>query len=334
MRYRVFLIFLVGVVLAFLSPGRVQASAADGASPLPHQIVGVPGSVTFDTVEVDLWPEYDQPSMLVIYHLILPTGTTLPASLSLHIPSSAGDPYNVASRQSDGQLYTMAFTRTVQGNFSEVDFTTTSLEIQFEYYDPGLNTASAGNPYPILKKGNNQRAYTFEWQGDYPVKTMNIQVQQPIGATQMVITPALGSGTAGEGGLVYYNGTVGAVPGGTQFKLSLSYQKPNDSLSASSLKVQTSAPITQQTPGRAPNPLVYLPWILGGLGVVLAVGGGLWYRSSSREEKAVFSRKPRLSRVVSSDSDAGDRIYCHQCGKLAGQGDLFCRSCGTRLRQE
>lgn len=328
MRHRGIMIFFIALILTIRPPVPVLAS------PIEAQIGGIPGGLSFDMVEVDLWPEYDQPSMLVIYHLILPAGTTLPASLSLHIPSSAGDPYNVASRQSDGQLYTMAFTRTVQGNVSQVDFATTSLEIQFEYYDPGINTASASNPYPILKKGNNQRAYTFEWQGDYPVKTMNIQVQQPIGASQMAITPPLGSGTAGEGGLIYYNGTVGSVTVGTKFKLSLSYQKPNDSLSAASLKVQTSAPITPQTPGRAINFMVYLPWILGGLGVVLAVGGGIWYRTSSQEEKVVFSRKPRAARVAQPDSETADRIYCHQCGKLAGSGDLFCRSCGTRLRQE
>ncbi len=329
MRHLGSMIFFLALILTIRPPVSVQAS------PLADQIGGNLGTLSFKTVEVDLWPEYDQPSMLVIYHLFLPAGTTLPATLSLHIPSSAGDPYNVASRQSDGQLYTMAFTRTIQGNFSQVDFTTTSLEVQFEYYDPGINSASSANPYPILKKGNNQRAYAFEWQGDYPVTTMNIQVQQPIGASQMMITPPLGSGAAGEGGLIYYNGSVGSVSAGTRFKLAISYQKPNDSLSAASLKVQTSAPITAQTSGRAINLWVYLPWVLGGLGVILAVGGGIWYRTSSREEKVVIKRKQPADRVIASSvNDADDRVYCHQCGKLAGPGDLFCRSCGTRLRQE
>jgi len=65
---------------------------------------------------------------------------------------------------------------------------------------------------------------------------MAIQVQQPLGATQMSITPSLGAGVTGEGGLVYYNGQVGAVTANTKFKVFLSYQKSDDSLSAPALK--------------------------------------------------------------------------------------------------
>ncbi|HEX7432100.1 MAG TPA: zinc ribbon domain-containing protein [Anaerolineaceae bacterium] len=290
---------------------------------------------TFTSVEVDLWPEYDQPSVLVVYHLILAPGTALPASLTLHIPSTAGDPYNLASRQTDGQLYNMAYTRTVEGNFSRINFTTTTQEIQFEYYDPGINKTSGDqSPYPILKRGKSQRAYTYEWQGDYAVKSMLIQVQQPLGATQMTITPALGSGVAGEGGLVYYNGQVGAVTANTKFKVFLSYQKPDDSLSAPALKVQPSSPITPQTSGRTFNLMDYLPWILGGAGVLLAAGGGLWYWRSIREERRTFSLKPIIARGKPKESSLDERIYCYQCGKQAGEGDIFCRSCGTRLRKE
>jgi hypothetical protein len=303
--------------------------------PVMAQAGGTQTALSFASVEADLWPEYDQPSMLVIYHLILAPGTSLPASLTLHIPSTAGDPVNLAARQSDGKLYNVAFTRTVEGDFSRVDFTTPTLEIQFEYYDPGVKNSANPAAYPILKKGKTDRAYTFEWQGDYLVKNMHIQVQQPIGASQMVITPSLGAGVAGDAGLVYFNGQEGSVSSGTKFKLSLSYQKQDDSLSATALQVQPSSPITPQTAGRAFNLLDYLPWFLGAAGLLLAAGGIIWYRRSISEERRVFSRQ-KAGRIQenSKGSAASDPIYCHQCGKQAAASDLFCRSCGSNLRRD
>ncbi len=312
----------------------VALSALAYAGPVEAQQAGNLTPPTFDQVEVDLWPEYDQPSMLVIYHLILSPSVKLPVSLTLHIPSTAGDPYNMAYRQSDGQLYNMAFTRTVEGAFSRVDFTTTSSEVQLEYYDPGIKLVNNQSTSSVLKKGNNLRAYTYEWQGEYAIKNLLIQVQQPLGASQMAITPSLGAGVTGAGGLVYYNGQVGAVPAGVKFKLSISYQKSNDSLSAPALKVQPSAPITTHTAGHSPSLVTYLPWLLGGVGLLLLVGGGIWYRRSLTEEKKAPKRKFAIPIGDSTTHLLDDRVYCHQCGKLAAEGDIFCRSCGTRLRRD
>ncbi len=327
-RSALFKVIIMAVLL--MGPGSLLT-----VGPVMAQSGGSQTAPSFTSVEVDLWPEYDQTSMLVIYHLILAPGSSLPASLTLHIPSTAGDPVNLASRQTDGQLYNVAFTRTVEGDYSRVNFTSTTTEIQFEYYDPGVKNSTNPAAYPILKKGKTDRAYTFEWQGEYLVKTMLVQVQQPIGASQMVISPSLGAGVAGDAGLVYYNGQVGSVPIGTKFKVSLSYQKPDDSLSAPALKVQPSSPITPQTAGRALNLLDYLPWFLGAAGVLLAAGGVIWYRRSISEERRVFNRE-RAGRVRENpkESTASDPIYCHQCGKQAAAGDLFCRSCGSNLRRD
>ena len=181
---------------------------------------------SLDKVEVDLWPEYDRPTMLVIYRMNLAPGTQLPVSLTLRIPSKAGNPYKVAVREADGQLYEVAPSISVLGNWSLVTLTATSTEIQLEYYDPGL------------EKNGTDRTFSYEWQGDYAVKSMTVQIQQPVGATNMHTTPSLGNGFIGEGNLTYYNAIVGAVPSGTKFTLTLGYTKGNDDLSAPSLEVQ------------------------------------------------------------------------------------------------
>ncbi len=298
---------------------------------LPIKSVSADTPLQLDTVEVDLWPEYDQPNMLVIYHITIAADATLPAELSLHIPSRVGDPAHVANREADGVLYNTPFTRTVVGDWSVVTFTSTSREIQFEYYDPAL----------IIN--GSDHSFTYEWQGEYDVHSLSFQVQQPINASNMQITPSFGLGVSGNGGITYYEYVVGQVSTGTKFSISLNYKKADDTLTAAGMPVQPSAPISSQTTGRAPSLNIVIAWTLGGLGIILLVGGGLWYWRAGRtgpdkpRRKRVAALRPGIFFSQKKETSANivpDGAYCHQCGNRARAGDIFCRVCGTRLRRD
>ena len=56
------------------------------AIPIP---VSAQAGVTLDTFTVQLWPEFDQPAMLVIYDFTLPQNIDLPVDISLRIPADA-----------------------------------------------------------------------------------------------------------------------------------------------------------------------------------------------------------------------------------------------------
>jgi hypothetical protein len=279
---------------------------------------------TLASLEVDLWPEYDKPAMLVIYRITLDANTVLPVDLSIQIPTAVGDPAAVATREANG-LFNLAYTRTVQGDWSSISFTVTSPQIQFEYYDPGL------------VMNGSARTFTYQWQGDYTVKGLTIQVQQPVDATQMQISPALGSPISGDGGLIYYNAMIGAVPANTHFKLSLKYQKNTATLSQSVQSVQLSENLNTNTPGRTQNPINNLAYGLGILGVLLLAGGGYWYYRTGQASKTTRipkRRKHSQTQDEEEDINTQEAIYCAQCGKRAAAGDVFCRICGARLRKD
>ncbi len=94
--------------------------------------------VTLSSSQVQIWPEYDKPSVLVIYQMTLPASTIFPVDLSIRIPAAAGDPNAVAIRQVDGTLLNADYTRQVSGEWATISFTTTASEIQLEYYDPSI----------------------------------------------------------------------------------------------------------------------------------------------------------------------------------------------------
>jgi hypothetical protein len=288
-------------------------------------------------LEIDLWPEYDHPSVLVIYHLTLASETTLPTELTFHIPAAAGEPNAVAVRQPDGQLFSIDYNTQINGDWELITFTATLPEIQIEYYDPGL------------KQDGSQKSFTYTWPGDYTVDKMFLQVQQPVGATNMQITPGPVSQVTGGDGMTYYTKEIGSTTQGQTFSIEISYQKESSQLSVSTLEVQPSAPLSSNStwlenlraaiPWLFPesgSPYQVLPWILGVLALVLIFGGGYWYWRTGREDSTPKRRRRSKGSTSKEDGTSLEtgNIYCHQCGKRASPGDSFCRSCGTKLRIE
>lgn len=278
------------------------------------------GTLQLAEVSVNLWPEFDRPTMLVIYHITLASGTSLPADVGLSIPARAGAPNAVATRQPDGSLLNAIFTSQVQGAWLRLSIQATTLELQVEYYDPGLE-----------KEGKN-RHFTYEWPGGYAVSKFLIEVQQPMGATNLRFSPSLGAGRQDQNGLVYYNQDIGALAEGQAFKVTLDYEKADDTLTSNQVGIEPSGSLGEDAASWQ-NIQSILPWILGLVGVGLIVGGGIWYWQTGRQKASPTPRRRRRKPVdEAADSETVGTVYCHQCGKRASPGDRYCRLCGTQLR--
>jgi hypothetical protein len=284
-------------------------------------------STVIDRLEVDLWPEYDRPDVLVIYRVTLSPQTALPARLSLRIPKEVTKPSNLAVKDVDGLLYNIdTYTLSQEGDWQAVNFTTPSLEVQLEYYDP------------TIKKDSTVRTYKYTWDGDYTVKYLAFQVKQPVDSSNMQILPQMGTGLVGSDGLTNFTIVAGEKMADSQYSLQISYNKRDDRLSYTPAPVGPIDPINQQTAGRT-SMMDILPWMLGVLGMFLIAGGAFWYWQAGRGP-AMPERRRREPVKVAAARDRTEpagppkQIYCHQCGKPASGGDIFCRSCGSRLRRE
>lgn len=299
--------------LLLLLPGIALATRSVGQAQTP---------VTLPSVEVDLWPEYDDPGVLVIYRITLPAGMSLPAEFLLRIPKDAGEPNAVAVRDVNGSLMKAQATLVPAGDWNLVKITATTPEIQVEYYDPNLT------------KDGKQRSYNYTWPGDYGVQALTLQVQQPWDASQMQISPDdFGSGTMGADTLRYYSENIGAVPAGTPIKVQMGYTKASDVLSMVQLQPTLVAPEATSTTGK--NSLI--PIVIGVVGIGLLAAGAIWFFTSrnggGNRRAANRSRHKPASQKNSSVPAAEGNVYCTNCGRRAGSGDHFCRTCGTQLRQ-
>jgi len=286
-------------------------------------VVWAQSGAYFDALEIDLWPEYDRPEMLVIYRITLGKTVKLPTQVQLRIPASAGEPYNVAMEDTDGMLYVLNYTSEMQGEWLVITFTTPAPVLQIEYYDPGL------------RKEGSRRTFEYRWPGDYAVKDLNVVIQQPLNAQDLKVVPDIaGSGVKGSDGLVYYHAAVGELQAGTPFILRLQYLKADEQLSAPMQAVQPVAPLDNRVAGRSAAGLQVWQVLLGIGLVVVIIGIGGWVMLGQRQTHTKTRPRSRHGRTQSQEQaeEPVSTNHCPSCGRRVHPEDNFCRACGARLR--
>jgi hypothetical protein len=90
-----------------------------------------------DSLNIELWSEYDQPSMLVINEFVVSQDTALPASVTLRFPKE-GNLFAVAVENNDGKLYNKDFVPpAVLGDWQTITINVDSYQPhRIEYYQP------------------------------------------------------------------------------------------------------------------------------------------------------------------------------------------------------
>lgn len=273
------------------------------------------GTPSLDSVDVSIWPEYDQPSVLVIYYIVVSDTTSLPTTMTFRIPASAEKPAVVAIGETLGSVSDQNIRYSLQpdGKWIKINIEVTGPAIQLEYYDSSLT------------KNGEQREFAYTWPGDYAVQTFHVELQQPYDASGMQTEPQLPD-VISRNNLTYYSGNFGPFEEDANYRLSFSYDKKSDALSKSLMPVD--APVVDaDTTGRV-SLTTYLPWLIAGVGVLLITGGLYYYFRGQPRVKPSSRRRHDAS---AEPSEGGTR-YCPQCGTRARSGDRFCRTCGTRIR--
>ncbi len=273
-----------------------------------------PASLKLTKLQVQLWPEYDQPSMLVIVDFQVPTATALPITVDFPIPKDA-NLVAVASQSTDGNLLNTEYAGpTTSGDWQIISIKVATLSTyHIEYYEP-------------ITKNGDTRNFTYMWPGAYATDDFNMNVRIPVDTSNITTDPIMTASQSSDG-TSYLTKDFGAIAASEQFTLKVNYIKTSDTLSAQQT-VKPSQPLGPNTEGRVMLSN-YLPYFLGGVGIVLIAGGLIYFWQSNRSRKS--GDRKRHTKAESSTEATSD-IYCHQCGTRAHSGDRFCRVCGTKLR--
>jgi hypothetical protein len=228
-----------------------------------------------------------------------------------------------------GQRYNQDYTTRVEGDRLVVSFELASRGFQLEYYDP-LTVDAAG-----------KRVYTYTHTADYPTAALSLEVQQPPTAKQFTLDPPADSVESGADGLIYHRSQVGAVEQGESKTWTVSYEKPD-----STLTLEIGAPqqpsagetvsVAETPPDTGSSPVLLF---LVAFVVVIAVGAAAFWLG--RRTLPLASEPPppaRLSKARGSGEGQNrgrteSGLFCHKCGTPLRADSDFCHKCGTPVRR-
>jgi hypothetical protein len=264
-----------------------------------------------DSLDIEIWPDYDRASVLVLLTGTLPGDTRFPASVTLPLPEVAQ--LNAVARidNKDGNMKDDIFSST--DSPGKLTFITSDVRFRVEYY----------LPYTINK---SQRSFDYTWLAAIPVNNLQLRVQRPTSASTLNTEPAAANVIRSGDGFDYHIFPARAVSAGEPFPLHVDYKMTTAQLSATSLPRQNTSiqtPVIPTTPRTGSG----INWALaaivtGGLIIIVAL---VWQIASRRPAPNI--RKP-IDSLVEKQSWAK---FCRNCGEPIDEGDRFCSGCGSEL---
>jgi hypothetical protein len=268
-------------------------------------------------LKISIWPEYDQPTVLVMFDGTLADATNLPREIPVLIPASAS--LTVTTYENtDGTLAAeQPYKSTDQGDgYKRVTFSVKTAQYHVEYYDN-------------LLRGAPDKAMDVSFKAAAPVDQLTFDIQQPLKATNFSVNPAAPT-TRNDNGFNYYTLPFSSLALGQVVTAQVKYTKtaPDPSVSATPAAAPATAPVPVSSPSIWSNTYIVFAVVLLGFAAVL---GFLMLRARSPRWAAVGAGAARRTR--SGRQVAGNRIYCTQCGRELGPEDNFCPKCGAARRK-
>jgi hypothetical protein len=264
-------------------------------------------------LKVSLWPEYDQPSLLVMYQGELADNVSLPARIKFQFPSAARLS-STSSINTQGKFeYTKEWnsrqTTNVSTATTQLEYTVYYPRFQFEVY------------YPI-DTSKPERSLSYTITNILPVSDFTVEIQKPLKAKDMKIEPASQSSSGDERGFKYSNYSLGSVKAGSQYTYKISYQKA------------TNVPSVSEQPGVVTTTERHNAWIIVVLFSLIVIAPLVIYFlvASKRTSPQSSGKFPAKSKVRKGKSGAKAKKFCSSCGEILRPGAKFCSACGAKQK--
>jgi hypothetical protein len=276
-------------------------------------------------MKVSVWPEYDDPRVLVIMQADLDPDTPLPAKVSFNVPKGA-EIGMACEVQANGGHSCKPFQTKDNGDYLTLTFQIESQRKVFlEYYHQSY---TAGTP---------ERAFDFVFRPAFAATAFQLEVQQPARSTGFTLDPAFSQTSTDAEGLVYNQKDYTDVKAGENIAVKVAYTKNDNETSVKPKEKDGGGSGTAASSGDSSTTNNSLFVILGVLAFGTVIFGG--YKifrpatvgaSSNRgsSSKRAPSRRAAAPTKQRARSAASGHKFCTSCGSRLAKQDLFCSDCG------
>ncbi len=277
-----------------------------------------PADLRIARLQLSIWPEYDDPRVLLIVRGELVPGTAFPTRVTLPIPKGA-ELIGAGMVSELGELLLHPH-RVIPGDASDsLEITLPALRFFAElYYDPFATPGDA-----------KRFSYTFE--APYPINQFSIAVQKPYTATEFVTEPPAMTQESEGRDTTYHLFTYRDVAAGQATTLTVSYVKTNPEPSVP--KADNAPAASPATRGPQDRMLIYFG-ILAGVIAAYVLATLLWTAYRRRHAIAATPEEPPLPLPVPSAPPVAPAAanFCSNCGRTLDADYAFCPGCGHAVR--
>lgn len=287
---------LTSLIRGLLTAGLILATGL--AAPM---WAGGQEPVRVERLTISLWPEYDDPRLLVILN-----GTLTQSNVELRVPLPDGAALHaVAFGDDQGNLLNATWRVEGEGERRVVVVSVPTRHFHVEYY---VDAITAGEETVVRARIPAPEAEVLQ---------ATLVVQEPAGTADLRGTPPLGPLEPGGDGLRYASRGLGPLRPGDTVVQEVRYRRVQPGPTVRILQRASEATPPPDRAGR--------PWLWVGLAGILVLGAGgaifLW---------SVRGRSRKALSIGSGEGKAGLAKYCPNCGHPFGARDRFCTMCGTR----
>ena len=269
--------------------------------------------------QLSIWPEYDDPRVLLIIRGELAPGTAFPTQITLPIPKNA-ELIGAGMISELGELLLHPH-RVISGDASD------SLEITLPaprffaelYYDP-------------FETSGDAKRFTYTFKTPHPIDQFDVDIQAPYTASDFATEPpAMAQETEGRD-TTYHRFAYRDVPAGQPITFTVSYVKTDPQPSVPKAdSTPTASPVAQ---GPQDRMLIYFG-ILAGVTAAYVLATLAWTAYRRRHAATAppeTSPPPLTAPPILPPVAPAAANFCSQCGRALNADYAFCPSCGHAVR--
>lgn len=267
-------------------------------------------SLALKNIKVSVWPEYDEPKVLVTYEGEF-GGATFPQEVQFRLPAGAEAAQVCALKKPADEHICQLYQIKPEGDGLLLTYTLPIPTFFVEFYY-----------YPL--QGAGPRDIDFSFRPLYPVESLELEVQEPLRAAEFRLAPPSSTVSSDGQGFRYYHYQYSNLPSEQPVQVKIAYSKADANPSVAK----------RQPGGAAPGGLGYglgLPLALGGA-VVLAVLAAWVLGHRARGRVSVPQAAPAW-RGAGTGPEKKAGVFCTQCGQALRREDNFCPRCGRKARR-
>ena len=175
------------------------------------------------SLTIELMPEFDSKGVLVIYEGNLTSSTSLPATVSLHLPSKIKINAVAFRNKTTNKLILGEYATEEKEDKTFLTYTARTDNFWIEFYTPG----------DYISRDGDRRDFEFSWDENFSVDKLVWHIQKPNNAADFKVTPANGEMILGNYGIPTYEVVLENHPAMQVSNINVSYVKSDDTLTSS-----------------------------------------------------------------------------------------------------